>query len=101
MSQIIKSIYKENTGYYNEITDYLDKYLLKVDNCWRGYRNYIYEEPINNSWLIRVPGATRGNIIVDDNNIILEINLYEDSFCYNREVLNNLDQFIGSKLVME
>lgn len=81
-------------GYRNEITDYLDKYLIA--DC-RGWNNYIYNHPIENKWLIRVPGATRGNFEVK-NGVITSIELYEDSFCYKKEVLDNLNQFIGRKI---
>lgn len=85
-------------GYRNEITDFLDKYLLD-DFCeFREiYSNYIYDEPFNNRWLIRVPGATRGNILVEDG-IVKSIEIYEDSFCYKREVLDHINQFIGREI---
>lgn len=84
-------------GIVNEITDYLDKYLLKCDDCDDYYRNYIYDKPIGNKWLIRVPGATRGNIEVEDG-VIKNITLLEDSFCYRKEVLDNLPQFFGKEI---
>lgn len=84
-------------GYKNEVTDYLDDYLIKCDGCRDFYSNYIFDEPINGNWAIRVPGATRGHIKIEDE-IIKEIKLYEDSFCYKREVFDNLDEFIGRKI---
>lgn len=94
---MIKST-KDRQGYRNEITDFLDKYLLD-DFCeYRDiYSNYIYDTSFNNRWLIRVPGATRGNILVEDG-IIKSIEIYEDSFCYKREVLDHIDKFIGCKI---
>lgn len=88
---------KNRQGYKNDITEYLDEYLIKCEGCIDFYSNYIYDEPINGNWAIRVPGATRGHIKIEDG-IIKEIKLYEDSFCYKREVLNNLDQFIGKSI---
>lgn len=88
-------------GYKNEITDYLDKYLVKCNDCADFYSTYIYDTPIDNKWLIRVPGATRGNINVV-NGTIESIVLYEDiSFCYEKEVLDNLSQFFGRKIDLE
>lgn len=93
---MIKSI-KNWQGYKNIITDYLDKYLIKCDNCEGFYSNYIYTEPINGKWAIRVPGATRGYIKIE-NGIIEEIELYEDSFCYSTSVYDELDKFIGMEI---
>ena len=84
-------------GYKNEITEYLDKYLIKCYGCRDFYSNYIYPNPQDNFWIIRVPGASRGNIEVVEG-IIKNITLYEDSFCYERDVLDNLNQFIGKKI---
>lgn len=90
---MIKST-KNRYGYINEVTHYLDKFLVfSSQQC----SNYIYDSPANDRWLIRVPGATRGNILVKDG-LIKEITLYEDSFCYRREVLDNINQFIGKKI---
>lgn len=86
---------KRSYGLVNEVTEYLDKYL--IGNLHEYYYNYIYEEPSDNKWLIRVPGATRGNILIE-NGVIKHIELYDDSFCYRKEVLFNLDQFIGKSI---
>ena len=93
---MIKSI-KNWQGYRNEVTDYLDKYLIKCDGCSDFYSNYIYPNPQINKWIIRVPGASRGNIEITGG-IIKNITLYEDNFCYKKEVLNGLEQFIGKKI---
>ena len=83
-------------GYRNEITDYLDRYLIsEYLRYFDG--NYIYPNPQGNIWIIRVPGASRGNIEIVEG-IIKNITLYEDSFCYERDVLDNLNQFIGKKI---
>lgn len=83
-------------GYRNEITDYLDEY-LEHEMCRDFYSNYIYSTPNGNHWIIRVPGASRGNIEIIDG-VIKNIILYEDSFCYKKEVLDNLHQFIGRRI---
>ncbi len=81
-------------GYRNEITYYLDKYLIGV---FDDFDNYIYPTEIDNKWLIRVPGATRGHIQVVQGKIA-DITLYRDSFCYKEEVLDNINQFIGKEI---
>lgn len=88
---------KDRQGYRNEITDYLDKYLIKCDGCIDLYSNYIFDEDVNGNWAIRVPGATRGHIKVE-NGVVEKIKLYEDSFCYTRDVYDGLDKFIGMKI---
>lgn len=93
---MIKSI-KDQQGYKNQITVYLDEYLIKCEGCVDFYRNYIYDEPKDNKWAIRVPGATRGHIEVEGG-IIKEIELYEDRFCYSKEVYDNLNKFIGMEI---
>lgn len=85
--------------YFNEITTYLDKYLI-TDNI-NIYKNYIYEEKIDNKWIIRIPGCSVGCIEVDDNNFIKNIILYDDSIeWYDIRVLNNLHKFYDIKLIM-
>lgn len=99
---MIKSI-RNWQGYRNEITDYLDEFLL--DGYARGCdadSNYIYDRPVVKSqresyWGIRVPGATRGEMLIEDG-IIKNIKLYEDTFCYKREVLDNIDKFYGKAI---
>lgn len=93
---MIKSV-KDRQGYKNQITDYLDDHLIKCEGCVDFYRNYIFDEPRDNKWAIRVPGATRGHIEVE-NGKVKEIVLYEDSFCYSQDVYNNLNIFIGMEI---
>ena len=84
-------------GYRNEVTDYLDEYLIKCDGCAKFFGNYIYPNPQDNHWIIRVPGASRGNLEIIDG-VIKNITLYEDSFCYRKEVLDELKQFLGMEI---
>lgn len=95
-------ITKKEEGYLhlvNDLTKELDTYLdfsQKYD-----LNNYIYEHPFNNSWPIRYPGATRGGIRVDENNIITDIVLYKDSDdIYKENVRDILEKYIGMKLVV-
>lgn len=90
---------KNRRGYYlNEITDCLDKYLKKCDGCTDFYSNYIYPDPIDNYWLIRIPGMTVGRIKVI-NGIVTEATVYKDNIsCYEEGVLNSLQQFVNKKI---
>ena len=88
---------KIRMGYINDVTEYLDMYLIKCENCISSYRNYIFDEPVGDTWAIRVPGATRGHIRVSDGKIS-EIKLYKDSFCYTEDVYNDLDKFVGQEI---
>lgn len=93
---------KDKLGCLNEITQYLDKYLI-LDHEWN--KSYIYEKPIGNTWLIRVPGATVDNFTIK-NNKVESIHLFEyDCFYklkyYDKSVLKNIDQFIGKKIIFE
>ena len=92
---------KDNINrYFNEITNYMDKYLKDYNEDF--YINYIYEEKINNRWFIRVPGCTVGCIEVDDNDTIYNIRLYDDTIgWYDKEVLDEIDKFYNMKLIME
>ena len=95
-SRIITSV-RNRKGYINGVTKFLDEYLIKCENYSDFYYNYICDEPFNDDWAIRVPGATRGHIKIKDG-VITEIKLYEDSFCYDEKVYDNLDKFIGMKI---
>ena len=96
---MIKST-KIRRDYKSEITDYLDKHLIKCYGCSDFYSNYIYSEPVNGYWAIRVPGATRGHIKVEDG-VVKEIKLYEDTFCYGESVFDELNKFVGRKIDLE
>lgn len=84
-------------GYRNEVTNYLDRYLIKCEGYAKFFGNYIYPNPQGSHWIIRVPGASRGNIEIIDG-VIKSITLYEDSFCYDKKVFDELNQFIGRKI---
>ena len=87
--------------YVNNITKDLDMY-TKYDK----FNTYIcqWKENIMNFWCIRFLGATRGKIIVDDDMVILEIELYPDtSFgnalgCYKESAKKVVNKYVGTKL---
>lgn len=91
--------------YYSEITDICDKYLngkAKSISNDLNLANYIMHWGTYNGitdWVIRFPGATRGRIVIDKNDIIKEICIYDDTNDIYEEGLDDeLQKFIGSKL---
>ena len=99
MRELITKKEKEYLHLVNDLTKELDEY-LDINEEYR-LNNYIYDHPFNNSWPIRYPGATRGGIRVDKNNIITDIVLYTDSDdIYKENVRDILDKYIGMKLVV-
>lgn len=95
----IKTTKKYKYKYINEITEYMDKYLKYHTDM---YKTYIYDDKYNNKWTLRLPGRSIGYIEVDDNEIIMNISIYEDCMkYYNQTILDNLDKFNGMKLFIE
>lgn len=102
--------------YRNDITDFLDNYLIQV---WKTHMSqdimfgtYLLRDEIDNHFYIRFPGATRGAIyftkLDDDSYRITDIRMYKSAFdtvvgCYknSKEVLDGLKQFIGKRIVFE
>ena len=89
----------------NDLTRELDKYLIGE---WLPFwHTYIYEPDRETSkhFGIRFPGATRGHIEVDENMIIKDIRLYNDTcfethHLYKKDVLEILSKYIGMKLII-
>ena len=93
--------------WYNAITAEMDVWLKKD---WRkilrkGYVEGTYmmfnDTGHEGSYAIRFPGATRGHVRVDENSIITNIILYEETKDIYKVVLERkyLKQFIGMRLV--
>ena len=83
----------------NKLTVSIDSYIKKPIG---DFYTYIYHKPFNsNIWLIRYPGRTVGNIKVDENNIITSITIYEGVVIYSDNVREQLDSFIGYKLIIK
>jgi hypothetical protein len=84
----------------NDLTREMDINLKKPNQYMQ---TYVYEDRYQNKYAIRYPGATRGHIKVDENDIILEIKLYKDSMnthkIYKPEVEECFEKYIGMKLV--
>lgn len=88
--------------YLNKLTVELDKHIVFESGC--SFNNYIYDK-IGDKWTIRYPGATRGYIRVDEEEIIQEIVLYDDKYrtdkIYKKNVRDCFDKFIGMKIVIK
>lgn len=83
----------------NDLTKEIDNYLKYKDEKYPS-ETYIHDK-YKDMWPIRYPGATRGHIKVSENDIILEIKLYEDSDgIYKHEVRECFDKYIGMKFVL-
>ena len=104
----MKLYLKSNSDHelYCEITDLLDEYLITSCKKHSWLRSYLCDYD-NDTFCIRVPGATRGYIKLEKN-VIKEINLYDDTAfskklgCYDEkrksELINRLNSFIGSTI---
>ena len=94
----------EYIEYTNDLTREMDKY-LKYKSKYA--QTYIMEvEKIKDRYYsaLRYPGATRGHIEVDDNNIIIDIKLYTDlstDKIYEYNVRDIFKNYIGKKLLFE
>ena len=118
MNKVLKSFKfaHSDTEYFNGLTIEMDKY---IDYQMYPINTYLYEpynEMKNNRKedgsvviAIRYPGATRGHIVIDKNNIIIDIVIYNDykggkdlgdKTCsgYSIEVREAVKRFIGYKI---
>lgn len=100
---ILKTQKDEYIEYTNDLTRDMD-YYLKYPN--KFMQTYIYDSSLTGeTWAIRYPGATRGHIEVNKNNIITNIILYKDNMnthkIYNENVEECFNKYIGMKLVFK
>lgn len=102
------------TEFIGDITEFIDEYLEDSMKEYSWLKTYILQPETYGSdkllCAIRLPGATRGHIEVDKNNIIKEIKFYEDSCfgegknslsCYKKEVIKAVEKYIGQELIFE
>lgn len=93
--------HKGDHDYVNDLTKEIDKHL---GNGWPEYFcTYIYgNRPNQHGWYsFRFPGATRGGIRVNADNIIEEIKFFRDiTFIYDEGVEEAVKKFIGSKIII-
>ena len=92
---------KKRFDYVCELTEDMDKY-IKFENP-TIFNTYIYNDKIDKYWLIRFPGATRGRITVDENEVITNIEIYRDENNIYKEETENIlrEKYIGYKIVKE
>jgi hypothetical protein len=92
----------------NDMTREMDEHLL--DN-YKEYNNYCggtylwHTRSDKNHFAIRYPGATRGHIELDENDVIRDIKLYDTAHehptrCYKLTVVPILLKYVGMKLVI-
>lgn len=89
--------------YVNNITKYLDTLLLpgyKKAHEQIGVSTYV-EKYSEDKYIIRFPGATRGHILVDDDNIIKYIEIYDHIQCYEKDTNKKIQDFVGTKLELK
>lgn len=100
--------------------DYICNLTKDLDGCLtKGYKDmidegyssgtYLIKHSLEGWWCIRFPGATRGGLKVNKNNIIVYIKIYEDTgynpleqtslHCYNQKALEIEERYIGYKLI--
>ncbi len=94
--------------FINNLTKELDNNLSEEYLLFNRMKHYICSMMIYNNeryYPIRFPGATRGGIVVDNNNIIIKIIINKDFIennklkIYNSNVINNINKFIGYKII--
>lgn len=100
MQELITKI-DEYIHHTNDLTREMDTYLHHI---YPHMNTYIYDHSLTGeSWSIRYPGATRGCILIDKNNIITDIILNNDGYTekiYKQEVKDCFKKFIGMKFVL-
>ena len=102
MDLISKSEFLDD-DYVNDLTKEMDEYLIGSWKQNRSINTYIYRQLGNRYQAIRYPGATRGHIEIDKNDIIIDIKLYSDELhtdsIYEKNVSECFSKYIGRKLV--
>lgn len=95
---ILKTIRNSTGLYVNNLTKALDSCIVgrEVDDV---FCTYIYDHQLNNRWILRYPGATRGSIAVDSDNKIIMISITTNNDLYDLDKAQKIvDEYIGVKL---
>ena len=106
MEKLLNNIHDKDLEFYeNDLTREMDDYLTVArDSVFKTYiyKNAQKDENDNKFYAIRYPGATRGHIKTNKENIILEIKLYDDynDSIYKKEVIDIFDKYIGMQLII-
>lgn len=83
----------------NKITLELDK-MVKDSKSVTGFYNYIHDEAIDGKWIIRYPGASRGHIEINNENVITKIVIYDGvTNIYSKGADKAISKFVGTSLV--
>lgn len=83
----------------NKITLELDK-MVKDNKSISGFYNYIHDEAVDGKWIIRYPGASRGYIETNNDNVITKIVIHAGvTNIYSKGVDKAISKFIGTSLV--
>lgn len=95
----------------NDLTKKFDEHLVDEQKqiiaegyCLGTYIFYTEADYRDKSLAIRVPGATRAGVFIDDNDIITKIELIEDTCfgnglrCYKDSLKSIIPELIGTKL---
>lgn len=94
--------------YVNDLTKFMDENV-----SFNTHPDFCVTYMIKHSegtMCIRFPGSTRGHVSYDDNNIITDIVLYEDTcfdrvkcndIRYQKKVKYNIMKFIGYKIIID
>lgn len=89
--------------YIGSITKEMDRFCKYKDIT--TFRTYILVYELNekeNIYVFVLPGATRGNIKTDKNNVITEINFYKDAFdVYQEAIVEHCKKFIDCRLIFK
>lgn len=92
--------------YIGEITYDIDNFLFDHLKDFKSTSTYIMKFD-KNTLIFRLPGATRGNIKIDNSNIIQSIEFYDDQCfgkigCYKKEVVDYItSKYIGYKITFK
>jgi hypothetical protein len=95
--------YENSTDYVNEITRMLDGLVVdghKESMDKIGFCTYMMFRRHDGA-AIRFPGATRGHVNFDTNNVITNVAIYTDiKSIYADNALDELQKYIGTKLII-
>lgn len=97
---IISKLNEELDFYVNEVTEFLDKFLISNYDY-----TYIYSEPYDvkdGLYVFRCQGATRGYLQIEKG-IIKDIKLYDLAThykvgCYSKDVIEAIKKYIGKEI---
>lgn len=92
--------------YLCELTEFLDDHMIgDMHRSFLRFGNYCMKDCNDGIIPIRYPGATRGHIRVDENNIVIEIKLYNmtGGVAYGGKIYKDgtdekIQKFLGCKI---